>query len=194
MSTHAQNHDSESKFKERMNFAKMLERQEKQIQNSPVMDLIQATDTHKPISSPKITNNSDIELKLERIETLLLKNRFSFTIKNPKAIYAVAISIILSSIIFNLSQTPKTLTKEVIVEKTISSEKLDYLNFVATDYVNLREAASGSAAKILVLAPNSYVKVLEKKPGWTKVSFKDQVKGKLHTGWIFGENLMKVSL
>lgn len=192
-------------LKQRMNFSKMLERQEKQINETPHIKNLLTPSTKE--NSKSDDSQSALKLvndKLERIEGLIEASRISrienaltqnqpkiektYLIKNTKPLYALATSIIvIAGALIMAKSTPVIKTKTLTVAPKISTK------YVVTDFINLRATASGSAKKLMVLAPNFLIERLSSKKDWHQVKFKDNLKGKSLIGWVYGKNFKKIN-
>lgn len=221
MTGNTQNALSESKLKERMNFAKMFERQEKQIKQTPhIQNLLTPSSEnqedksmHSRIQNLEEKYNTDLlqnnlDLKLSKmelsmvktltksLESLELKRRINFSfnpdLSDKKLVYRLCAAVLIAGLLAGIGLASG--------KKTIIQEKIVYKNivkkpetrFVMTKYVNIRSKASTGASKLTTLAPNSIVKVLETHKGWRKIQYKNHLTEKSLIGWAYGENLKKI--
>lgn len=190
--------ETKAKPLDRLNFAKMMAQQEKQINETPhIKNLLKPTTDH---NFEKVDNSNILLKKLEEIEkqihasrvskienALIESNKKSYEIKNTKPIYALAISMILVSAAILY---PKT--NPVVKTKVVVTEKVQENQFVITSFINLRKKPSGSSEKLSVLSPNYIVTLLERKNQWTKISFENHLTSKKVIGWIYGNKIKKI--
>lgn len=207
---------SKAKLKERMNFSKMFERQEKQIkQTAHINNLLTPSHTEDVInkdSAPISQEHHALKSRIEKLEDHFnmheIYNRFDklednintikaprniklkLEIKNKRHAYFIAATALACTILLSLMIRPATEIKyqDKIVYKDAPKAKL----FVMTKYVNIRTHASTSSNKITTLAPNSLVEIIQVQKDWKKIKFKNHVTGKTLTGWAYGENLKLV--
>ena len=194
--------NNDAKLKDRMNFTKMMERQEKQINETPhIKNLLTPSTQNINESSNTSADNEKfekIEQKLERIEGLIEASRISrienalaepapikreFKINNPKPLYALALSLTIVG--FSLIMTKATPVTKV---KTVKVAPKVIPMHVITDYINLRAKPSGSAKKLTVLAPNFTVELIKSKGDWHNIKYRDHLNNKDLVGWVYGNN------
>lgn len=81
-------------------------------------------------------------------------------------------------------------TKPQNIQNSIKRKSiLKIKKFVTTKFVNLRSSPSTKSDILTVVSPNTIIKVSKQKDGWNKIEFKDFIKEKSITGWIYGENI-----
>lgn len=203
---------SQEKLKERLNFSKMFDRQAGQIQQTKHIKNLLNPIEEKPQEVLTSKNefheqNQLLVKRLNRLEEILILKMEKLEQKNLKSILIdftqlrthkyLAGAIIFASLIISISHlsSQEVITKEKIVYKpqTINPTGKVKDLFILTKFVNLRESPSKSGIKIDTLAPNSSVKILEELRGWKKIQFKNYVQDKTIIGWIYGENLKRVT-
>jgi hypothetical protein len=212
----------ENKLKDRMNFAKMFERQEKQIKETPhIQNLLKPStedqedkSMHSRIQHLEDKYNTEalqqaIDLKLAEVELsmvktltnslekLELKRRFSFDLKfdfnNRSMVYKVCSAILIAGLLAGIGLSSGKQT--IVKEKIVYKEapKKTVPQYIMTKYVNIRAKASTSGVKIETLPPNSIIEILDTQKGWKKIKFKNHLTGKTLTGWAYGENLKRIN-
>jgi hypothetical protein len=211
---------SESKLNDRMNFAKMFERQEKQIKETPhIQNLLKPTSSdqeeksmHARIQKLEDKYNSEtlqhsIDVKLTQtelsmvktlansLEKLELKRRINlnFDFNNKPMVYRLCGAILIAGLLagIGLSSGQKTVIQEKIVYK--ESVKKITPQYIMTKYVNIRDKASTSGVKVETLPPNSIIEILETHKAWKKIKFINHLTGKTLIGWAYGENLKRIN-
>ena len=204
---------SEEELRERMNFSKMMARQEKQIQQTPhIKALLTAKENQEPFDEQSL-GHIDLKSRIERLEdhynmkeinqrfdqisekleqkiNPIKKIRFNFSIKNKRQAYYLGSLFILSALIIGIVSKPETTIK--LQEKIIYKTKAVPKKFFMTKYVNIRTHASTSAKKLATLAPNSIFEVLQEEKNWKKIKYIDHVNKTTLIGWAYGENLGEI--
>lgn len=191
---------SEEKLKERMNFAKMFERQEEQIKQTPHIQNLLIPDEERK----RPQTQQDLRSKIIDMEAMLLHKmdqlkapkriKFDIQIKNKRHAYFIGALAMSAAIVIGLVAKPETkieVQEKVIYKEIPAKVKVKYY---MTKYVNIRTHARTSAEKITTLAPNSVVEILEEQKDWKKIKYLDHARGKTLIGWAYGENLSPVKL
>lgn len=202
---------SDEQLRERIDFTKMMARQEQQIQHTPhIKELLTPQGTNYLVEN--INNNtghSELHSRIEKLEDHYnmhtINQRFDeiatkidskrlfkidLTLKNKRQAYYLAALFILSSIIIGMMSKGKE--KISIQEKIVYKEATAPIKYFMTKYVNIRTHASTTAKKITTLAPNSTIEILEEQKEWKKVKYHDYVSNKVIIGWAYGDNLKKI--
>ena len=178
---------SDEKLKERMNFAKMMQRQQDQIKETThVSNLIKPNQDN--------TSNNELYRLICTLENKISRqNRFSFSLKelNRKQMYFLFLCFAIAGFTYALSSRakPEVQYKEKIVYKRKKLPEKFYL----TKYVNIRAQASTKAKKMTTLPPNSIIEIIKEKGDWKKIKFRDYTNQKDLIGWAYGENLKKIT-
>ncbi len=217
--THAdKNALNDEQLKERLNFSKMFDRQKGQIkQTAHIKNLL--TPSTKEDSLSQGVQSLENDYQLEKIEAKLqdrlgiiennliqkieniktpnpgIKPGIYFDLSNKNLVYKLIAGALVCSLLVAIGLSPKEtiVTKEKIVYKATPAKQLPTpKKYVLTKFVNIRSSASSKGAKITTLAPNSIVKFIETKHGWTKIEYRDHLKEKTITGWAYGENLKEI--
>lgn len=205
----------EEQLKERMNFAKMFERQGQQIkQTAHITNLLNPSQN----KSNDHTGQAELKSRIEKLEDhynmSTIQQRFDqleekisgqldhiqspkkikldIQIKNRRHAYYIAAIFTICAILFGYIAKPETKTK--IQEKIVYKEtpKKEIPKFYMTKFVNIRTHASTSAGKITTLSPNSIVEIIEVQKDWKKIKYVDHLNKKTVIGWAYGENLKAV--
>lgn len=203
---------SEEKLRERLNFSKMFNRQEKQIQQTPhIKNLLSGQKKDLEENINKMEENYQMknldshinELRAD-IQGLKLKNtyRLHLNLENEQTkkqlmIFAGVCTLILAISLF-ISGEERVIHKEKVVLKEVKipapvTSKVANTHFTLK-YVNLRDKASSKGKVVMTIAPNTEIKVLETKYGWHKLEYKNHLKNKKVTAWAFGENIAQIKL
>lgn len=202
---------SDEQLRERIDFTKMMARQEQQIQQTPHIKELLTPHSAYPLAENLASNTThpDLHSRIEKLEDHYnmktinqrfdeiiqkIDNKKSFKVnldlKNKKHAYYLGAVFVISSLIIGLMVPNKE--KIIIQEKVVYKEAIVPQKYFLMKYVNIRAHASTSAKKITTLAPNSVIEILEEQNDWKKIKYQDYVNKKTLTGWAYGENLRKI--
>jgi hypothetical protein len=146
---------------------------EVQTQNAAKVELIE------------MKTNALVSLLNEQIKSSAKIQSYTFRkLKFAELFLGIAIIILFFTLYVNKDSASKIIHIPAVVHT-----KRDY---VSLKYLNLRVHPTKSARKIITLAPNQRIKLLESKLGWFKVNYKDYSKNKTITGWVWSEHLQKI--
>ncbi len=204
---------NEKELKDRMNFRKMLGRQEEQVKSSNHiksllgngLDLVNkqseiSLDDLQQYMNIKFGNiQKTLKTNQEEIINYLHvekpKQEWTIDLKNKNLIYGYIASLILAVALTYSLLPAKIVTKEVFLEpkKEIipNVSKVEKIYF-SQKFINLRSEPSSKGRKITTLPPNSTFHVLDNKFGWFKISYKDHLKNKSISAWVYGESISPI--
>ena len=172
---------TQKNLKERMNFSKMMETQEKQIKNSPVVDLIQPTDI---ASLKKDLNDKSQENLLNNLSCHLDLIEKKMT-KSNKLIYFL-LSIIALSLFLQTFRADEKSKDQTLITST-SKHKEVQERFIAKKFINLRSSPSTKSKKLKVIPPHAILKRIEAKNNWSLVEFNNQLDNTSSKGWVYND-------
>ena len=191
-------------MKSNIDFSKVLEKNHKKMQNTPVSDLLKSTTT-KVVDSYEQThtfpeqNLTEQLFKMEGLIQSLIINQQSLAsqlknqiphkseIKQKQSLTAFQglLILILAVLMSYLAYVFRT--HEKVPTATVETTKPQKTRYFINKYINLRLDSSTRSDVLTVLAPNSIIEVLEKKESWTKIKYYNHVESQTFTGWIWGE-------
>ncbi|EPZ52347.1 SH3 domain protein [Bacteriovorax sp. BAL6_X] len=112
--------------------------------------------------------------------------------KDQKPLYIaasiVAISLIVSAMIFKSEPKAQVVTKEIVKPAVAAVQKSFH---TPVKYLNLRAIPSTKGQKLEVVAPNTRVEILKTDGDWVQIKYKNYLKGSTHEGWVYDSKNLK---